>query len=287
MLRAPFAFYPRASMASNQQMASEEVEQAARDGAARISRLRRAANKLDTSPALLSAARRVRQRLPGDARFGDPLSTAGSTPVEVVARSVSALSPERESVLQEVGLAGLQLWQSLSEATGRGRGEVEIAVLFTDLVAFSSWALEAGDAATLELLRQVGMIEETAILAHDGRIVKRLGDGMMATFLDVQPAVDAALDIQEALQAIELEGYKPRIRAGVHWGRPRKLGGDYLGVDVNIAARVAEAAKADQVLVSDTALPRLRVDNLQLGKRKRLRSEGAPREMHITSVSRA
>lgn len=287
MLRAPFAFYPRASMASNQQMASEEVEQAARDGAARISRLRRAANKLDTSPALLSAARRVRQRLPGDARFGDPLSTAGSTPVEVVARSVSALSPERESVLQEVGLAGLQLWQSLSEATGRGRGEVEIAVLFTDLVAFSSWALEAGDAATLELLRQVGMIEETAILAHDGRIVKRLGDGLMATFLDVQPAVDAALDIQEALQAIELEGYKPRIRAGVHWGRPRKLGGDYLGVDVNIAARVAEAAKADQVLVSDTALPRLRVDNLQLGKRKRLRSEGAPREMHITSVSRA
>lgn len=274
-------------MASNQQMASEEVEQATRDGAARISRLRRAANKLDTSPALLSAARRVRQRLPGDARFGDPLSTAGSTPVEVVARSVSALSPERESVLQEVGLAGLQLWQSLSEATGRGRGEVEIAVLFTDLVAFSSWALEAGDAATLELLRQVGMIEETAILAHDGRIVKRLGDGLMATFLDVQPAVDAALDIQEALQAIELEGYKPRIRAGVHWGRPRKLGGDYLGVDVNIAARVAEAAKADQVLVSDTALPRLRVDNLQLGKRKRLRSEGAPREMHITSVSRA
>lgn len=287
MLRAPFAFYPRASMASNQQMASEEVEQAARDGAARISRLRRAANKLDTSPALLSAARRVRQRLPGDARFGDPLSTAGSTPVEVVARSVSALTPERESVLQEVGLAGLQLWQSLSEATGRGRGEVEIAVLFTDLVAFSSWALEAGDAATLELLRQVGMIEETAILAHDGRIVKRLGDGLMATFLDVQPAVDAALDIQAALQAIELEGYKPRIRAGVHWGRPRKLGGDYLGVDVNIAARVAEAAKADQVLVSDTALPRLRVDNLQLGKRKRLRSEGAPREMHITSVSRA
>ncbi len=274
-------------MASNQHVASEEVEQAARNGAARISRLRRAANKLDTSPALLSAARRVRQRLPGDARFGDPLSTAGSTPVEVVARSVSALSPERESVLQEVGLAGLQLWQSLSEATGRGRGEVEIAVLFTDLVAFSSWALEAGDAATLELLRQVGMIEETAILAHDGRIVKRLGDGLMATFLDVQPAVDAALDIQEALQAIELEGYKPRIRAGMHWGRPRKLGGDYLGVDVNIAARVAEAAKADQVLVSDTALPRLRVDNLQLGKRKRLRSEGAPREMHITSVSRA
>ena len=41
------------------------------------------------------------------------------------------------------------------------------------------------------------------------------------------------------------------MRAGIHWGSPRKLGGDYLGVDVNIAARVGDAAKADQVLVSD------------------------------------
>jgi class 3 adenylate cyclase len=266
---------------------SEEVERAAQDGVDRISRLRRTAQKIDTSPALLAAARRVRKRLPGDDRFGDALSTAGATPVEVVARSVSALSPERESVAQELGLAGLQLWQSLSEAAGRGRGDVEIAILFTDLVGFSSWALEAGDAATLDLLREVGAVEEAAVLAHNGRIVKRLGDGLMATFLDAQEAVETALDIQEALQAIEVAGFKPRIRAGVHWGRPRKLGGDFLGVDVNIAARVAEAAKANQVMVSDPVLQKLSPDSLQQGKRKRLRSEGAPREMHITSMSRA
>jgi len=39
--------------------------------------------------------RRLRQRLPGDDRFGDPLSTAGATPVELVARGVSALQPQR------------------------------------------------------------------------------------------------------------------------------------------------------------------------------------------------
>jgi class 3 adenylate cyclase len=229
----------------------------------------------------------VRQRLPGDDRFGDPLSTAGPTPVEVVARSVSTLGPERESLVQELGLAGLQLWQSVSEAAGRGRGDVDIAILFTDLVGFSSWALEAGDAATLELLREVGKTEEAAVLAHDGRVVKRLGDGLMATFLDVQQAVDAALDIQEQLRSIDVNGYTPRIRAGVHWGRPRKLGGDYLGVDVNIAARVADAAKAEQVMVSDSAFGRINVDGLKVGRRKRLRSDGAPRDMHITSVSRA
>jgi adenylate cyclase len=253
----------------------------------RIARLRAAAQRLDTQPALLAAARRLRHRLPGDEKFGDPLSTAGRTPVQVIARGVAALRPEPESVARELGLAGLQLWQSLSEATGRGRGDLEMALLFTDLVGFSTWALEAGDAAALELLRAVGTAVEGAVLAHQGRIVKRLGDGLMATFLDAGGAVAAALDAQDAVQQIEYEGYRPRMRAGVHWGRPRKLGGDYLGVDVNVAARVADAAKAEQVLISDAILGRLDSDELRTGRVKRLKADGAPRDLHVAQVSRA
>jgi adenylate cyclase len=274
-------------MDSDDELPKEEIEKAAQDGTDRMARLRATAHRIDTSPGLLAAARRFRQRLPGDAQFGDPLSTAGKAPVQVIARGVSALGPERESLAQELGLAGLQLWQSLSEATGRGRGDVEVALLFTDLVGFSSWALEAGDAATLELLREVGKAVESAVLANNGRIVKRLGDGLMATFLKAQDAVNAALDAQAALQAVDVAGYRPRMRAGVHWGRPRKLGGDYLGIDVNIAARVADAAKAEQVLVSDSVLERIEVDGLEIGRRKRLRAEGAPRELHTTPISRA
>jgi adenylate cyclase len=255
------------------------------DGTDRIPWLRGAAVSLDTQPALLSAARRLRRRLPGDEKFGDPLSTAGVTPVQVVGRTVSALRPERESFVNELGLAGLQVWQSLSEAAGRGRGDVGLAILFTDLVGFSSWALEAGDAAALELLREVGVVVEAAVIAHDGRTVKRLGDGLMATFLTAQGAVDAALEAQDALQDVELDGYRPRMRAGIHWGRPRKLGGDYLGVDVNIAARVGEAAKPGQVLVSDRALARLDLLGLQTGRRKRLRAHGAPRDVRVATVS--
>jgi adenylate cyclase len=264
----------------------ELPEQTASDSA-RIARLRAAAQRLDTQPALLAATRRLRHRLPGDEKFGDPLSTAGRTPVQVIARGVAALRPEPESVARELGLAGLQIWQSLSEATGRGRGELEMALLFTDLVGFSSWALKAGDAAALELLREVGTAVEGAVLAHQGRIVKRLGDGLMATFLDADAAVVAALDAQEAVQPIECEGYRPRMRAGVHWGRPRKLGGDYLGVDVNVAARVADAAKPEQVLVSDAILSRIESDGLSTGKVKRLKAHGAPRDLQVAEVSRA
>jgi class 3 adenylate cyclase len=76
------------------------------------------------------------------------------------------------------------------------------------------------------------------------------------------------------------------MRAGIHWGRPRPLGGDFLGVDVNIAARVGDAAKGGEVVVSDAALDQLDVQSLEVGRSKRLRAEGAPRRMHVTRVSR-
>jgi class 3 adenylate cyclase len=147
--------------------------------------------------------------------------------------------------------------------------------------------LRAGDPAALELLRAVGIAVETAVLAKRGRIVKRLGDGLMATFLSAQDAVDAALDAQQALEAVEVDGYRPRMRAGVHWGRPRRIGGDYLGIDVNIAARVGDAAKAGQVLVSDSALMRIGTADLRVGRARRLRAEGTPRDMQIASVARS
>jgi adenylate cyclase len=252
--------------------------------ATRGKRLRRFAARVDSEPSLVTAAERLRQRLPGDAQFGDAMSTAGSQPVEVVARSVSALQPGRKSLVQELGMAGLQVWQSLSEATGRGHGDREMAILFTDLVGFSSWALQAGDAAALELLRQVGGVIDTAVTDHQGRIVKWLGDGVMATFLEPRAAVDAALEAQAAVARIDLDGHIPSMRAGIHWGSPRKLGSDYLGVDVNIAARVSDAAKAGQVLVSDRLLNRLELGDLEAGRSKRLRAEGAPRDLYVAEI---
>jgi adenylate cyclase len=266
----------------------EEIEKAARDRAERLARVREAAGRLDQNPSLLAAARRMRERLPGDERFGDPLSTAGRAPVEVVARGISSLRPpERESVIHELGLAGLQVWQSISEATGRGQGEEELALLFTDLVGFSSWALEAGDTATIELLRDVGIAVESAVLAHNGRIVKRLGDGVMATFLEAREAVDAALEAQEALETIDVGGYRPQMRAGIHWGRPRRLGGDYIGVDVNVAARVCAAADAVEVTISEPALACISLDGLQAGRRQRLGADGVPSELHIVTIVRS
>ncbi len=88
------------------------------------------------------------------------------------------------------------------------------------------------------------------------------------------------------VREIQVDGYPPRMRAGVHWGRPRKLGGDFLGVDVNVAAHVTSAAKPGQVLVSDALLPMLDRAGLRSGRAKRLQADGTPSGLRVAEVSR-
>jgi adenylate cyclase len=232
---------------------------------------------------MLRLVKRARELLPGDSELGDPLSTAGDEPAQLLARTVAEAASERPSVAREVGLGAIQVWQALSEAQGRGRGTEDLAILFTDLVDFSSWSLGAGDAATLELLRRVGNVSETAVCARDGRVVKRLGDGLMAVFRDPGMAVDAACAAARDVAAIEADGYRPALRAGIHVGRPRKLGGDYLGVDVNVASRVAAAASGGEILISGPARERLDAAAFTF-KRRRFRAKGTPKGLEVYAV---
>jgi class 3 adenylate cyclase len=200
--------------------------------------VRDALGKFNERDGVVRAARALRSRLPGDHSYGDPLSVAGDEPPQLIAQRFAAATDARPSAVRELGFGALQVWQALSEAQGRGRGDEPLAILFTDLVGFSDWALEAGDDAALELLRTVGRMIDPTIRDREGRIVKRLGDGVMAVFDDAAQAVDAAVEASRAIGEIRLNGYSPELRAGIHFGKPRKLGSDYFGVDVNVAARV-------------------------------------------------
>jgi adenylate cyclase len=242
------------------------------------------AKRADEGPRLLRAIKLARKMLPGDSELGDPLSTAGNDPSHLLARRVSEAAPERESVARELGLGALQLWQALSEAQGRGRGDEEVAILFTDLVDFSSWALEAGDEAVIELLRRVGVAAEPPISSRGGQVVKRLGDGLMAVFGDSEAAVSSALEACSKVARIEVAGHRPALRAGVHFGRPRQLGGDYLGVDVNVAARVAAAASGGEVLITEAAGARLPQGAFELRLKRRFKAKGAPKDLQVFEI---
>jgi adenylate cyclase len=241
-------------------------------------RLAAAARRLNRHPKLVASARQARERAMGDDEFVDMLSTARGRPADLAARQLVASRAADPGVLGELGLTALQAWQRLSERQDRGRGKVDVAILFTDLVGFSSWALEAGDRQAVRLLRDFSEATEPAVLAQRGEVVKRLGDGLMGAFWDAGSAVEAAFAADERTALIEAPGYRPRLRTGIHVGRPRKLGGDYFGVDVNIAARLAEAAKPGEVLVSDPTLEALGPDTV-MAKSRRFRAKGAPADL--------
>ena len=206
------------------------------------------------SPGVVAFVRRARRLLPGDPDFGDPLSTAGEGGPRAAARAADRLLGDRDAASREVSLSVLQVWQAMTEKVARRPANPEVTLVFTDLVGFSTWSLEAGDDATLTLLRQVARAVETPLLDAGGHIVKRMGDGIMAVFRNPPVAVRAVFAADEAIRSVEVNGYTPRMRVGIHTGRPQRLGADWLGIDVNIAARVMERATKGGIMISGPAL---------------------------------
>ena len=245
-------------------MARRQSKPKRRDPAAEIEKIRETGRDVDSTPELVAVAKFLRRMLPGDKepQSGHP------------------------SAIRELGSAAVGAWEAASEAQRKRRGEVDLAILFTDLVGFSDWALGAGDEAALKLLSEVSAAESDAISDNGGALVKRLGDGAMAVFSEADAAVKAALDAQKAVGKVKVEGHKPKLRAGVHYGRPQRVRKDFLGVDVNIAARVGEAAKGNEVLVSDSAREAIEGSGFKFGSKRPLKAPGAPRDLTICPVTR-
>jgi class 3 adenylate cyclase len=219
---------------------------------------------VNRNPDVVSLIRLARKKLPGDPDFGDPLSRSGDGGAQAAARAADRLLPDREAATREVSLATLQVWQALTQRVSGRPVDAEVTIVFTDLVGFSDWSLHAGDEATLRLLRRVAQVAEPPLLDAGGHIVKRMGDGMMVVFSDPLTAVRATIAARDAVKTVEVDGYTPRIRAGIHTGRPQRIGGDWLGVDVNIAARVMDRATRGGLIVSEATLAAIPPHELEL-----------------------
>ncbi|BDT93720.1 hypothetical protein IFM12275_36960 [Nocardia sputorum] len=241
---------------------SDGFDSSRRSGGSRRSQLSALMNAANQRADLIGVLRRAREQLPGDPAFGDPLSVSGPGGARAVARAADKLVGDAPSAAREIGFGALQVWQAALERMGRGKGSQEVTVMFTDLVAFSRWSLSAGDEATLELLRKVAKAIEPPIAERGGQVVKRMGDGVMAVFPSADRAVRAAVTAKRNLADVQVRGYTPHMRIGLHTGSPREIGGDWLGVDVTIAARVMEAGGNGHTMLSEVTLQGLRPETL-------------------------
>ncbi|HEU5225041.1 MAG TPA: adenylate/guanylate cyclase domain-containing protein, partial [Actinomycetota bacterium] len=126
-------------------------------------------------------------------------------------------------------------------------------ILFTDLQGSTALLNEVGQTEFMLLLTEHDLIIRRALVAAHGREVKHTGDGIMASFDEVGPALTCALAIQDGFAERNDGSAEPalHVRVGIAAGEPVDRGDDLFGATVNLASRICDAAQADQVLVSD------------------------------------
>jgi predicted ATPase/class 3 adenylate cyclase len=127
-----------------------------------------------------------------------------------------------------------------------------VTFLFTDIEGSTKLLQRVGDAWDAVLAEHHRLLRST-LLTDDGYESATAGDGFLIVYPTATAAVAAAAAAQRALAAAQWSpGVELRVRMGLHSGEGRQSGGQYIGLDVHRAARIAAAAHGGQVLVSDT-----------------------------------
>ena len=141
------------------------------------------------------------------------------------------------------------------QGTIRGMTDRRGTVLFADVSGSTSLYETAGDAAALEAVSSCLAAARRATEASGGRVIKTMGDEVMAIFPGPDAAANAAADMQAKIDALpQVDGTKLGVRIGFHHGAVLQREDDVFGDTVNIAARlVAQAKKGEIILSTDTA----------------------------------
>lgn len=121
------------------------------------------------------------------------------------------------------------------------------AAAFADLSGYTTLTEEAGDEVAVKVSLTLAQLVNEIAARHKGEVVKMLGDGVHFHFRDPGDAVRACLEIVESVGPAGL----PPAHVGGNAGPMIYDEGDYFGRTVNIAARIASQATANQVFVGE------------------------------------
>jgi class 3 adenylate cyclase/DNA-binding transcriptional MerR regulator len=127
-------------------------------------------------------------------------------------------------------------------------GEIVRTILFVDLSSFTPLTEAMGDAAAAGIVERFSDMVRDKAADCDGQVLKQIGDEFMLVFPDPQRAVSFGIGMQQVAAA---EPRFPALRIGAQSGSILYREGDYVGANVNLAARVTSAAMRNQFLVTD------------------------------------
>ncbi|HVA73779.1 MAG TPA: adenylate/guanylate cyclase domain-containing protein [Acidimicrobiales bacterium] len=211
-----------------------------------------------------------------EAPDSSPISTAA--PTEILERFWERAVEQRPSRISSLGLSAAQLIAGrLAPSSGRHE---QLAVVFTDLEGFTAFTAEYGDEAALKLLHEHHRRAGPIVRRSGGRVVKRLGDGLLCTFVNPGGGL---------LAAVELLGTAPeplKLRAGVHVGDAIVSHDDIIGHVVNVAARVAETASGGHAVATQAAIEAAGSTRgvVPVGRPKRRRLKGISQPIALSEI---
>src|SRR6187401_1809438 len=136
----------------------------------------------------------------------------------------------------------------LQGAAGISRSS-PLTFFFSDVEGSTRLAAQLGTDRFARALDEHRALMRGAFTRHGGREVSTGGDSFFAVFDSARSAIAAAVDTQRALTRPLPSGVEIRVRIGLHAGNAVRIGGDYLGLDVNRAARIADAGHGGQIVV--------------------------------------
>jgi class 3 adenylate cyclase/TolB-like protein/lipoprotein NlpI len=119
------------------------------------------------------------------------------------------------------------------------------AIMFTDIVGYTA-LMGNNEKKAFELLSKNREIQKPIIEKYNGRWIKEIGDGVMASFTTASDAVNAAMKIQEACNAAKIF----KLKIGIHLGEVVFENEDVYGDGVNIASRIETLGTGSSVLIS-------------------------------------
>jgi class 3 adenylate cyclase/pimeloyl-ACP methyl ester carboxylesterase len=149
-------------------------------------------------------------------------------------------------------------------------------LLFTDIVGSTEKAAVLGDRGWRELLDRHHALVRRELARFRGEERDTAGDGFFATFDGPARAIRCAQAIVESVRSLDLE-----IRAGVHTGECELHDQKLAGLAVSIAARVAAAAAASEVFVSQTVKDLVAGTGLEFEDRGEHDLKGVPGRWHL------
>jgi class 3 adenylate cyclase len=157
---------------------------------------------------------------------------------------------------------------------------VLMTVLFTDIVESTARAAAIGDRAWRDLLEHHDVAAAHAVEHHRGVVVKRTGDGLLATFDGPGRGIRAARALQGAVRPLGIE-----VRAGLHTGEVERRADDVAGIGVHIGARVSALAGPGEVLVTSTVKDLVIGSELEFDDRGTRTLKGVPGDWHLWAAN--